>query len=228
MSFAAVEETIVVAPDWAAVPIVNVAAFVSVENDPVRVVFPTAFPRARAPVPPVLIVVTPAPAVFRLTVPCAVRAESVVAPETIRVVPTVAEVPTAREVVEAKEVPEVIVVVEAIEPGAMNAAGILNVIVAPAPAVVIWLAEPRKLKLFATGERAPPELAVTVFTADELCEERFQVADCPESDTKTYSRAVVLSIHCCPIGNPVSLAVGARGELIVAWARLLDRPCGRP
>lgn len=83
-----------------------------------------------------------------------------VAPVTPRVVPTVAEVVTAREV------PDVKVVVEAMVPGAMKVAGMVNVIVLTAPAVVIWLAVPNRLKFPAVGDRAPPELAVRVETRE--------------------------------------------------------------
>jgi hypothetical protein len=166
-SLAAVEDTIVVCPVWAAVPIANVAAAVAVLNEPVNTVLPVAFPRFRAPVPPVLIVVTPAPEVLRLIVPFAVIEARVIVPVTAKVPPIVAFPVTAAFPPTARSVPAVMVVVDAIDPGAMKAAGIEKVIVAPAPAVVIWLAVPKKLKLFATGVSAPPESAVTVFTAEE-------------------------------------------------------------
>ena len=54
------------------------------------------------------------------------------------------------------------VVVAAIDPGAINAAGVERVIVAPDPVVVTWLAVPNILMLLATGVNAPPLDAVRV------------------------------------------------------------------
>jgi len=81
--FAAVLETIVVVPVCADVPTANVPAAVSVENEPVRVVFPVAFPRASDPVPPVAIVVAAAPVALIDAVPTDVRAVTVAAAGTV-------------------------------------------------------------------------------------------------------------------------------------------------
>lgn len=67
-------------------------------------------------------------------------------------------------VVAITPVAPVTVDVAAIEPGAIKAAGIDNVIVLPAPALVIWLAVPN-IEIFpAAGLRAPPLPPVTVTT----------------------------------------------------------------
>ena len=111
-------------PVCAAAPMVITAAAVAVVKPPVRTVLPVAFPRARAPVPPVLIVVTPAPVVLMFTVPAIVTpplkigsAVNVATPVKSDVPSTVRLVPTSR------------VVVDMIEPGAMKVEGMLRVIV---------------------------------------------------------------------------------------------------
>ena len=75
-------------------------------REPVTAVFPVAFPMFVAPVPPVPIEVTPAPDVLMVVVP-------------------VMAAPPADTV---RPVPAVIVVVEVIDPGAVKAEGMLNVI----------------------------------------------------------------------------------------------------
>lgn len=123
-------------------------------REPVTAVFPVALPIFTAPVPPVPIVVTPAPDAFKLAVPTCVNAASVVAPVTPSVVPTVAEVPAAN------------VVVEAIDPGATNVDGTERVSVLPDPVVVTSFVVPRILMLPAEGVSAPPESPVSVASVD--------------------------------------------------------------
>ena len=83
-------------------------------SDPVTAVLPVAFPMLVAPVPPVPMVVTPAPEVLMPTVPVT------------EVVPVVTVNPLAA----------VMLVVDAIDPGAMNVAGTENVSVLVPPVVV--------------------------------------------------------------------------------------------
>jgi hypothetical protein len=128
-------------------------------NEPVTAVLPVALPIRVAPVPPVPIVVMPAPVTLIFVAPVCVRAPRVVRPPVaVNVVPITAEVVTARDV------PDVNVVVEAMLPGAMNTAGIVNVIVLPDPAVVIWLAVPKRLIFPPEGLIGPPLDAVRVTT----------------------------------------------------------------
>lgn len=113
-------------------PKVAVRVVVAV-RDPVTAVFPVALPILVAPVPPVPIEVTPAPEVLMLLVPVAV------------IPPVVATSPVAA----------VIVVVEAIEPGAMKVEGAENVTVDPEAAVVISLAVPANLRMPRVGVADP-------------------------------------------------------------------------
>jgi hypothetical protein len=84
-------------------------------NEPVMAVFPVAFPILVGPVPPVPIDVTPAPVVFIFVVPV------IAAPPNVTVRPVAA----------------VIVVVEAIDPGAINVVGVDRVTIPAVVAAVI-------------------------------------------------------------------------------------------
>jgi hypothetical protein len=104
-------------------------------KEPVTAVFPVALPMFVAPVPPVPIVVTPAPEALMLAVPVWVNAAKVVNPPVaVRVVPMTAEVVTERDDPAVNVVPDASVVVVAREPGAVIAAG--RDTVATDPAVV--------------------------------------------------------------------------------------------
>jgi len=97
-------------------------------KDPVTAVFPVAFPIFTAPVPPVPMVVTPEPEVLIVVVPVMAKPPAVtVRPPDVTVRP----------------VPAVIVVVEAIEPGAINVEGIERVATPAEVETVIWLVVPR-------------------------------------------------------------------------------------
>jgi len=134
---------------------------------PVTAVFPVEFPIFSAPVPPVAIVVMAEPLALIEAVPTWVSAPSVLVPVTPRVplrvrfveervpmvvVPVTARLPSIVALsVTTKLVPAVNVLVDAIDPGAKNVAGIVQVS-SPDPAVtVIWSAVPLSWMLLADG-----------------------------------------------------------------------------
>src|ERR1041385_1220682 len=135
---------------------------VVVVNEPVTAVLPVALPILTAPVPPVPIVVTPAPVTFRCTVPVAVKSVNVPAPGVVPpiapgaakravklagVTATVASVPvTDGALVDVARVPRCDVV----------ACSIAKVIVPAVPVVDIPSAAVPKRSIFpATGTIAP-------------------------------------------------------------------------
>lgn len=116
------------------------------------------------------IVVAAAPVALMSVVPTTVNPPRVTPPVNV-VVPVMTALPST-----VRSVPTSKVVVDLILPGAMKVAGIDCVIVEPLPVVVIWLAVPARVMLFAAGAIAPPLSPVRVFKGPETAASKFQVA----------------------------------------------------
>jgi len=130
-------------------------AVVALNNKPFPAAELTKFPLVAVILPRVAVILVPAVTVVAAPTDPSVE---VMLPAEATILPVVAVIPVPAVTV----VPEAIVVVDVIDPGAVNAAGMLKVIVLAAPVDVIWLAVPNRLKFPAVGDRAPPDPPVNV------------------------------------------------------------------
>lgn len=118
------------------------------------------------------------------------------------------------------------VVALAMLPGAINVAGIDQVMVDPDPVVVIWFAVPSSFMFPAEGLIAPPLSAVSVAIAVPLFAPQDADAVPPkvEMEVRTYSTFEEVLIHLFPIGKLMSDEVGALKERKGTAKSLLDTP----
>lgn len=150
---------------------------------PVPAAVPTKFPLVAVMLPKVAVIEVPA-----FTCP---------AVATILPVVDVIPVPAVTVVVAAR------VVVVTSDPGAIIAEGSEEVIVEPAPVVVIWLAVPKRFMLPAVGLIAPPESPVRVAKVEvEAAADQLELVRPLDADwlVKMYSVLLAVFIHLFPIG----------------------------